>query len=187
MTQEEVVGRVIEALQQLDVPYMVAGSFASNLHGVPRMTQDADLVVDLEERTARSLVELLEPEFYVSVDVALEAVQQRRLLNAIHLDTGFKIDLVIKKSRPFSAEELDRREPGLLAGQQVAFATAEDTILAKLEWAKLGDSERHYGDAIGIVQVQGQRLDWPYLERWADALGVVDLLGRVRRGEPFRG
>lgn len=187
MTQEEVIGRVVEILVGLGVPYMVAGSFASNLHGVPRMTQDADIVIDADEQTALRLVRLLEPEFYVSEDAAREAVRLCRMFNAIHLDTGFKIDLVMKKRRPFSAEELRRRQPASLAGREVDFASAEDTILAKLEWAKLGDSDRQFGDAVGIIQVQGQRLDWPYLERWATALALDDLLARARRKEPFRG
>jgi hypothetical protein len=93
---------------------------------------------------------------------------------------------MIKKSRPFSGEELRRREPGHLAGRKVDFATAEDTILTKLEWAKLGDSERQYGDAVGVIQVQGERLDWSYLVRWAPSLGVVDLLERARAARPFR-
>lgn len=185
MTQEEVISRVVDLLVQLGIPYMVAGSFASNLHGVPRMTQDADLVIDADEATVVGLTHALEAEFYVSEDAAREAVRLRRMFNLIHLDTGFKIDLVIKKGRPFSAEELRRREPGPLAGRQVDFATAEDTILTKLEWAKLGDSERQYGDAVGIMQVQGPRLDWTYLERWAASLELSDLLARARRGEPY--
>ncbi|MBI4508812.1 MAG: hypothetical protein HY698_04195 [Deltaproteobacteria bacterium] len=186
MTQEEVIGRVVEVLMQLGVPYMVAGSFASNLHGVPRMTQDADLVIDADESLVVRLAKALEGEFYVSEDAAREAVRLRRMFNVIHLDTGFKIDLVIKKRRAFSDEELRRRERGPLAGLQVDFATAEDTILTKLEWAKLGDSERQYADAVGIMQVQGRRIDWTYLERWATALGLTDLLARARRGERYR-
>ena len=186
MTQEEVVGRVIDLLVQLGAPYMVAGSFASNLHGVPRMTQDADLVIDANEATVLRLVRLLEPEFYVSEDAAREAVRLRRMFNAIHLDTGFKIDLVIMKARPFSAEELRRRERGPLAGRQVDFATAEDTVLSKLEWAKMADSDRQYGDAAAIIQVQGQRLDWSYLEQWAASLGLDDVLRRARRGDSRR-
>jgi hypothetical protein len=187
VTQEEVIGRVVGFLVQLRIPYMVAGSFASNLHGVPRMTQDADLVIDADEAAAVRLVRALAADFYASEDAAREAVRLQRMFNAIHLDTGFKIDLVIKKRRPFSDEELRRREPGPLAGRQVDFATAEDTILMKLEWARLGDSERQFGDAVGIIRVQGERLDWPYLERWAATLGLDPLLGRARRGEPFRG
>lgn len=186
MTQEQVVARVVEALEQVGLAYMVAGSFASSFHGIPRMTQDADIVVEADERSVLRLVKLLEQEFYVSEDAAREALSLRRMFNAIHLATGFKVDLVIRKQRPFSVEELRRRESGQLAGRQVAFATAEDTILTKLEWSKLGDSERQYEDAVGVIRVQGPRLDWTYLERWADALGLRDLLEQSRKGEPFR-
>jgi len=187
VTQEEIVARVVRALVEAGLPHMVSGSFASNLHGVPRMTQDADLVVEADEAGALRLVRLLEREFYVSREAARDAVAHRRAFNAIHLETGFKVDLIVKKQRPFSAEELRRRRPWPLAGQQVDFATAEDTILAKLEWARIGDSDRQYGDAVGIVRVQGARLDWTYLEGWAEGLGVRDLLERARRGEAFRG
>lgn len=85
----------------------------------------------------------------------------------------------------FSSEELRRREVGQLGQRNVDFATAEDTILTKLEWAKLGDSERQYGDAVGIIQIQRARLDWPYLERWAGQLGVLELLHRAQASEPF--
>jgi hypothetical protein len=185
MNQDEVVGRIVEALVQSGVPSMIAGSFASNLHGVPRMTQDADIVIDADEAAALRLVHLLEGDFYVSEDAALDAVRRRGMFNAIHFDSGFKVDLIVKKDRAFSAEELRRREPGLLAGKRVDFATAEDTILTKLEWAKLGHSERPYHDAVGIIRVQEPRLDWRYLEHWASDLGVANLLEQARRAGPF--
>lgn len=182
MTQEEVVGKVIDALERLGVVYMVAGSFASNFHGVPRMTQDADLVVALDEPGVLILVRELETDFYVSEEAAKEAVRLKRLFNAIHLATGFKVDLVIKKDRPFSDEELARRTPGTLAGRPVSFASAEDTILSKLEWSRDAGSDRQLADADGIIQIQAASLDWDYLEKWADELGVRDLLDDARRG-----
>jgi hypothetical protein len=184
VTQEEVVASVIDALERLGVVYMVVGSFASNLHGVPRMTQDADVVIALDESSVVRLVRDLEPNVYVSEDAAREAVRLRRLFNAIHLDTGFKVGLVVKKERPFSDAELGRRIRGELAGRMVSFSSAEDTILTKLEWSRDTDSDRQYADAQGIIQIQSASLDWPYLERWADDLGVRDLLDRARRGEP---
>ncbi len=187
MTQEQIVVRVVKALVEAGVPHMVSGSFASNLHGVPRMTQDADLVVEADEAGLLRLVRQLQQEFYVTEDAARDAVRHRRMFNAIHLETGFKVDLIVKKRRAFSAEELRRRRPWPLAGQQVDFATAEDTVLAKLEWAQLGGSDRQYGDAAGIIRVQGARLDWSYLETWADALGIRGLLEKARRAEPFQG
>jgi hypothetical protein len=187
LTQDEIVGRVITALTEVGVPYMIAGSFASNLHGVPRMTQDADIVIDADKDAVLRLVHLLELDFYVSEEAAIAAVRLRRMFNVIHFDTGFKVDLIVKKDRPFSTEELRRRELGPLAGEQVGFATAEDTILTKLEWARTGDSERQYADAVGLIQVQESRLDWSYLERWASDLGVASLLERARRAGPFQG
>jgi hypothetical protein len=186
MTQEEVVAQVIDALDQAGIVYMLAGSFASNFHGVPRMTQDADVVIDADEAAIVRVVRLLETEFYVSEEAALDAVRLPSMFNAIHLQSGFKVDLVVKKRRAFSDEELQRRLTGDLAGRVVRFATAEDTILTKLEWAKMGDSERQYRDASGIIQLHGSNLDWSYLERWADDLDVRDLLDRARRGDPFR-
>jgi len=186
VTQEEVVGLVVDALEGAGLAYMVAGSFASNLHGKPRMTQDADVVLDADEVAVARLIGLLGDAFYASTDAAREAVRYRTMFNVIHLETAFKVDLVVKKERPFSDEELRRRSSGPLAGREVPFATAEDTVLAKLEWARKGDSARQYEDASGVVEVQDERLDWPYLERWADALGVRDLLDRARQGLPFR-
>ena len=180
MTQEEVVGQVIDALERLGVSYMIAGSFASNFHGVPRMTQDADLVVELDEAVAVALVRDLQHAFYLSE----EAVRLRRLFNAIHLATGFKVDLVVKKDRPFSAAELARRTRGQLAGRPASFASAEDTILTKLEWSRDAASARQYADALGIIRVQDASLDWAYLDHWADDLGVRELLDRARRGDP---
>jgi hypothetical protein len=184
MTQEEVVAGVIDVLDSLGIVYMVAGSFASNFHGAPRMTQDADLVVALDEPTALRLVHALEGDFYVSEDAAREAVLLRRLFNAIHLETGFKVDLVVKKSRPFSDAELARRVSGTLAGRSVHFASAEDTVLSKLEWSRNSGSDRQLDDARMVLRVQGAGLDWSYLETWADDLGVRDLLERARRADP---
>lgn len=150
------------------------------------MTHDADIVIDADTAAVSELVRLLDEDFYVSLDAALEAVRSQRQFNVIHFDTGFKVDLIVKKLRPFSDEEIRRRQPGTLANRQVAFASAEDTILTKLEWARLGDSERQYGDATGIIEVQGSRLDWTYLEKWAAELGLSDLLKRAEQGEPFR-
>jgi hypothetical protein len=184
VTQEEVVCGVIDALDRLGIVYMVAGSFASNFHGVPRMTQDADLVIEVDEPGVIRLVRELEPGFYVSEEAAREAVRLRRLFNAIHLASGFKVDLVIKKDRVFSDVELGRRSHGSLAGRFVSFASAEDTILSKLEWSRDAGSDRQYADAQGIMDIHGAVLDWDYLQKWADDLGVRDLLDRARRGDP---
>ncbi len=184
-TQEDVIILVVAVLEALGIPHMLAGSFASSLHGVPRMTNDADVVIDADWPAISRLVERLEPDFYVSESAAREAFRHHTQFNAIHFESGFKLDLVIKKPRAFSDEEMRRRQPGELAGKSVDFASAEDTILTKLEWSKAGGSERQYEDARGIIRVSGDGLDWEYLTRWGEELSVSALLERARQDLPF--
>jgi hypothetical protein len=88
---------------------------------------------------------------------------------------------MMRKDRPFSREELARRQRVELADAgNVMLATAEDTILSKLEWAKKrGGSERQMADVRGILDVRGAELDHEYIERWANILGVLDLWRRA--------
>jgi hypothetical protein len=89
-------------------------------------------------------------------------------------------DPATRKPRPFSRSELDRRTKAQVLGVPVSVASAEDTVLAKLEWAKLGSSERQLQDVRGILDVNGGALDRAYIESWLDDLGVRELWERVQ-------
>ena len=174
------LGRLSCALDGAGVAYMVCGSVASFLHGVPRTTQDVDLVIDLAPGgVERLLAEFPEDDFYVSESAVLEAVRSRRQFNIIDMESGWKADLIVRKARPFSAVEFGRRVRASVMGVDVWVASAEDVVLSKLEWAKESGSERQLGDARGVVQVQGDELDRNYLEHWADRLGVSDSLQSI--------
>jgi hypothetical protein len=180
--EEDVVTRAIRLLDALDIPYMIAGSVASSFHGTPRTTHDADIVIDPAPDALDRLVEqLTQARFYVDLATARQAVRQ---FNVIDAQTAFKLDLIIRKERPFSREEFRRRQRAdLSAATQVTLATAEDMILSKLEWArKGGGSERQLGDVRGILDVKGADLDREYIERWAKDLGVLELWHRVVDG-----
>jgi hypothetical protein len=178
---EAPLGRIITALDAQGIPHMLAGSFASAHHGVPRTTHDIDLVIDPTKPALDRFVRGLDPErFYVSVDAADEAWRRRGQFNVVDLDSGWKIDLIIRKERPFSHEEFRRRTPTTLLGTAVFVATAEDTVLAKLEWARLGESERQLRDVVGVLEMRGDQLDRHYVERWARELGVEELWVRAR-------
>jgi hypothetical protein len=101
------------------------------------------------------------------------------MFNVIHLETGFKIDLIVRKSRAFSNEEFSRRRPAIVSGQARSFASPEDVILSKLEWSMLGNSERQFHDALNVARVQAGTLDREYLTRWAEDLGIAELLMRL--------
>jgi len=175
---------VIDALEKLNVRYLIGGSLASALYGVPRATMDADLVADLRVEHAEALARALADAFYVDAEMIRDAVRQQRSFNVIHLETAFKVDIFVRKQRAFDESQLARRIKYVVATdpERTAFvASAEDTILAKLEWYRLGGetSERQWRDVLGIIKTQGERLDAAYLRYWAAQLGVADLLERV--------
>jgi hypothetical protein len=178
---------VTGALEALDVPYAIGGSFASALHGVMRATMDADLVADLRIEQVIPLATALGDAFYADAEMMRDAIRHHSSFNLIHLDTLFKVDVFVAGSRDFERAQLARRQSYLLGeepGQQAYVVSAEDTILAKLEWYRRGGevSDRQWRDALGVLNVQGNRLDLNYMRHMAAGLGVADLLSRALEG-----
>lgn len=173
MTPEDIFRRIIGALDQAGIPYMLTGSFASSYHGTPRATQDIDLVIAPTASQLRRFVTLLpETEYYISESAALEALEREAQFNAIDFATGWKIDLIIRKSRPFSRSEFERRLPVDLFGIQLFIASAEDVLVAKLEWAKAGESMRQLEDCANILRAGWGELDHPYITYWVGQLAL---------------
>lgn len=174
MTAADLFGRMVARLEAAGIPYMLTGSFASAYHGRPRATQDIDFVIAPTPHQIRTLIRGLPTgEYYADEAAALEAHEQQSLFNVIDLATGWKVDFICQKSRPFSRVEFDRRVRADIGGLSLYVATAEDVVLAKLEWAKLGGSLRQIEDVAGLLQVRAADLDMAYIQRWATELGVV--------------
>ncbi len=178
---------VIEALEALEAPYLIGGSLASAVHGVARATMDADLLAELRPLHAGPLARALNGEFYADPAAILDAIHRRSSFNVIHLATAFKVDVFVSRMRPFDRSQMERRTAQVLAREpeRTAYvATAEDTVLSKLEWYRMGGeiSERQWRDVLGVLRAQrvpGERLDRAYLSHWAEELGVSDLLEQV--------
>ncbi len=180
MTHEDEIDALLRAIvERLDasgIPHMVVGSFASTFHGEPRTTRDLDLVIDPSPAQLDQLLGSLDAEhYYVDHDVARDALRRRSMFNVIEISTAWKLDLVIRKARPFSIEEMRRRQVVTMLGAPVATATAEDTIIAKLEWAREGGSQRQIDDVVGILRVRGGHLDLAYVQRWIEELELTAL------------
>lgn len=170
---EGAIRRALDALAAAGVPYMLTGSFASAFHGAPRTTQDVDIVIAPTLGSLQKLVtQFPEEEYYVNREAALQAYGAESLFNVIDLNSGWKIDFIIRKSRPFSREEFERRREADMLGTRLYIASAEDVILSKLEWAKMSSSERQINDVAGILRTQRDDLDLEYVERWIGALGL---------------
>jgi hypothetical protein len=180
----QVLLEVTRVLEDLDVPYVVGGSLASSLHGIPRSTQDADLVAALQTGHIKSFIGRVEGSFYVSPERVEAAVRRRASFNLIHLKTMIKVDLFVFSETPLARQEMARRQVLPIPGEPEAHlhvASPEDTILQKLLWYRKGGgvSERQWNDILGVIKVQGRALDLGYLREWAERSGIEDLLTRV--------
>ena len=176
---------VLDALEALDLRYHLGGSYASTIHGVPRQTLDADLVVDLPLELVSYLADRLRSRFYLDEERMRHAVGRKTSFNMIDLSSGFKVDLFVKGDGEFDELELQRSSNAPLPWakeREVPVKSPEDTVLRKLEWYRDGGevSDRQWKDVLGILKVQGDRLDGAYLERWAETLEVDDLLRKAR-------
>jgi hypothetical protein len=179
----QVLIEVAALLERLGIPYLVGGSMASSILGEPRATVDVDLAIQIRSELVDPLVAALEPDFYVDAFAARDAVRRHASFNAIHQRTVLKVDFFVLGAGDFDAKQLERRRPAAVSDQpepRVWVSSPEDLILRKLAWYREGGgvSDRQWRDVLGVLKVQAERLDRAYLLRWAERLGLSDLLRR---------
>jgi hypothetical protein len=176
---------LIEAFVSLGVAYHIGGSVASTTFGITRTTLDIDLVADIRLEHIHPLVEHLQSEYYIDEDMIRDAVRDKSSFNLIHLPTMFKVDVFILKATPYDQQAFLRADIRSLDNDPDSapffIESAEDVVLNKLRWYRLGGevSERQWNDVIGVLRVQFHALDVDYLQHWASELGVLDLLSKA--------
>ena len=180
----EVTLKVTDVFEKLDISYLIAGSLASTLYGMVRTTQDSDIVAELRLEHLQQFVSSLQDEFYIDQEMIAESIQRNSSFNIIHRETMFKVDVFIPRPRPFLQAQLDRAQRQTFSFEtemSAKFASPEDTILAKLEWYRMGGevSDRQWRDILGILKTRTGDLDGEYLRKWAAELHVSDLLERA--------
>jgi hypothetical protein len=178
----QALNRLAEALDHTAIPYLIGGSLASRVHGVPRTTMDAALVAHIDGAQIPRLAKELSGEFYADPDMMRDALTAGRSFNLIHFASSYKFDIFPLSSDAFQKMQFSQRAlEDIQLGTEtlhVPIASAEDTVLMKLVRYRSGGevSERQWNDVRGIVAVQRERLDREYLVKWADYLKVGDLL-----------
>jgi len=182
MSQQELLKKVIQVLEDAGVEYMVSGSLVSSLQGEPRSTHDIDVVVAVQRSMANALVRAFPlPDYYLTEESILEAIEHQGMFNLIDVTSGDKVDFWILTDEPFDCSRFKRKYAEEAMGIRIMVSSPEDTILMKLKWAKLsGGSEKQYTDALRVYEVQFEKLDTAYLAHWSKRLSVDSLLRRIQ-------
>ncbi len=180
----KVVRKATLIFEKTGIDYLVGGSLASSLYGIPRATQDVDIVADLTTQNLATILPLLSEYFYVDEAMADDAVKRGSSFNIIDREFIYKLDIFVQGTDDLSRKEMNRRIKYLLADsddQTIFLCSPEDIVAHKLFWYKLGNevSERQWNDALNVVKVQRERLDYDYLKMMCGARGVLRLLERL--------
>lgn len=156
-----------------NVPYFVTGSFASSAHGVPRSTNDIDIVIAPTPAELATLMDHFpDNDYYADRDDAFDALKHRSQFNVIDQSSFWKVDFIFGEDIPFERARFERRMITEISGVKLYAATPEDVVIAKLRWAKLGESARQIEDAAGIIHMQKSTLDFVYMQGWVDTLDI---------------
>lgn len=183
MTERQLLVDCLQRLNRISISYMLTGSMVSNYWGIPRTTHDLDFVVQLPAAAIPKLIEAFQGDFYLDEAAVRAAFQPPHQFNAIDTRSELKVDFWLLKPVPFEREMFERKIRESLFGEPAWICTAEDVILHKLHWNKITPSERQIGDAAGVVAVQHDTLDIEYLRRWANELGVANVLEDLLSGK----
>jgi hypothetical protein len=169
LTELDVLKLVSERLSAGQFQFMLTGSFALAYYATPRMTRDLDIVVELRENDVERFAGAFHADFYLDPDDARKAVAAQRMFNLMHLQSGIKVDFIVRKSTEYREVEFLRRRAVSFSGVQTYIVSREDLILSKLVWAAESNSEMQRRDLQALIHAS---LEKAYLRRWAASLGV---------------
>jgi hypothetical protein len=180
----EILKEFVEVLEKLNISYAIGGSIASSFYGKIRFTLDADITLEPFEHSADQFYENLKTRFYISKPAMLQALNSRSSFNIIHIQTSFKIDVFVCQDIPFQRQILEHPKKAKLSDQlekNFLIVSPEDIILLKLQWYQLTDqtSKKQWDDILGVLSVQGEKLDYNYLKKWATVLKLNELLEKA--------
>ena len=172
---KKILIKVVRLLDELGIAYVLTGGIAVTIWGIPRYTGDADLVVQLRQEDIGRLysgLEKLSAFGYVDEAMIQDAVLRNSEFNYIDTEGGFKVDVWIPKDTPFVRSCFTRRIRVEIDRYLVWIVSPEDLIVSKFDWWHKGSTKSQY-DVRSVMDGQRDRLDWAYIDMWADTLGLT--------------
>ncbi|MEO5914171.1 MAG: nucleotidyl transferase AbiEii/AbiGii toxin family protein [Luteolibacter sp.] len=172
---------LVVVFDRAEIPYMIVGSYSSNYYGIPRSTKDADLVVHLPSAEWAKLPDILPEGIEMDDQTSFEMVTSTRRELLRVKDSLFQIELFRLSDDPHDRSRFERREwVEIFSGVKVFLPTAEDVIVQKLRWGLGAKRPKDFADVVAVMQVQGQALDWPYIEKWCGEHGTMGGLAQAK-------
>jgi len=184
MTGEESAAAVIDVLEAESVPYMLVGSLATNYYGIPRATQDADFVVHLEKTSISAVAQRLGPRFRLDPQQSFELATGTTRYALQLVGTPFQVELFLLSDDDHDQTRFSRRRRVQVLDRQAFVPALEDVIITKLRWSHHGARPKDLEDARNVIAVQGDRIDWHYVQAWCDRHGTRQILEELRRSIP---
>lgn len=177
MSQQELVKKVVTFLTEHQIFYMMTGSIVSSLQGEPRLTHDIDVIVQIDRNSIKHFLSgFKSSEYFIEENAIKDAIDGMGMFNIIDIKEGGKVDFWMLTDSPFDLVRFERRRMEQLFDIKVFVSSPEDTILAKLKWAKeSGGSEKHFTDAVRIYEVQYDMLDMDHIHQWVHNLDLGEL------------
>lgn len=175
-----------QVLTELNIPYYITGGMAAIAYGEPRTTRDVDMVLSISLSEINALVQQLEQKgFYIP---GVDDVKSGRMktLSITHIESISRADLVLSGNDEFDRVKFERKRlVDVLSAGPAYIASPEDVILNKLRWRLQSQSEKQWRDVLGVLKVQGDALDFEYLNYWAEQLGLVEDLAMAMEQSGF--
>lgn len=182
----EVFTELFGHLDQLAIPYLVGGSFASGSWGNPRQTNDLDIAIKIRHDQIDSLINAVQTNYMVSRSDVVDAISSSdtyRSFQLLHFREVFKIDVFVPIPSQYVDEEFARsRRIEFVPGVFANCASPECIVIQKLRWFDLGNrvSDRQWNDIVQVLEIQRGLLDEEFLDKWATHFGLIDLLQSAR-------
>jgi hypothetical protein len=183
MEQDELLRHAARCFDEHGIRYFVTGAVAAIAYGEPRLTNDIDIVADLNEDKIAQLKGCYPAdEFYFDEESARRAVRTRSQFNIIHPASGLKLDIMITQGDEFDQSRFRRaRRLKPIEDTEVDFASPEDVILKKLDFYQTGRSDKHLRDIAGILKISADIIDLMYIEAWVRKLGLEEIWAAVAK------
>ncbi len=179
MSANSIVLRFVDAFESIPLPYMLVGSYSSNLYGRPRLTQDADFVMQCDDVGMNRLRASIGSDLIFETQIGFETVTGTTKQVVRHTGSGFKVELFQLSDDPHDKSRFSRRCLQPFEGRRVWLPSVEDVVITKLRWSRQGKRQKDVDDIVEVLEVQLGKLDVVYIRSWCDQHGTRELFDRL--------